>query len=162
MFFKYSKNYYNTDLVAKKARTAALVEQATQLSNAYDIYSVQFGDAPTAITDLNASNAKILTAIPASVTEIGTTGWVLETGKDYTGSGNNDIAFSFVVDNVTPSTSNEEYCAVFNNMIDPSLSLDVVDGQDFGLSPAQYAALGTAFCFGTGATIEVALIKEAN
>jgi prepilin-type N-terminal cleavage/methylation domain-containing protein len=160
--FKYSKNYINTDLAAKQARVSALIEQATQLSTAYDVYAVKFGTEPTDIYDLNASNAKILTEIPVTITEIGTTGWSLETGTDYTGSGNNDIAFSFPVTNATPSTSNEEYCAVFNNIIDSSLSLDVIDGQNFGLAPAQNSALGNAFCFGTGLTIEIVFIKEAN
>jgi prepilin-type N-terminal cleavage/methylation domain-containing protein len=160
--FKYSKNYYDTDLVAKKARVAALVEQATQLSGAYDVYVAQIGTAPTAISDLNASNVKILSAIPTTITEIGSAGWTLATGTDYTGSGTNDVAFSFVVANVTPSTSNEEYCATFNNMIDSSLSLDVTDGQDFNTSANQYTSLGKAFCFGTGLTLEIVLIKEAN
>ncbi|MDF1874950.1 type II secretion system protein [Sulfurimonas sp. SAG-AH-194-I05] len=159
--FKYSSNFYNTDLVAKKARVAALVEQASQLSNAYDVYSVQFGTTPTDVLDLNASNAKILTTTPTAITEIGT-GWVLSIATDYTGSGNNDIAFSFPVTNVTPSTSNEEYCSVFNNMISPALSLDVDDTTDFGTSAAQFTALGNVFCFGTGATIEIVLLKEVN
>ena len=159
--FKYSKNYINTDLAAKQARVSALIEQATQLSIAYDVYSVKFGTAPTDIIDLNSSNAKILTDIPVAITEIGT-GWSLEAGTYYTGSANSDIAFSFPVTNVTPSTSNEEYCAVFNNIIDTSLSLDVIDTQDFALSSVQYAALGDAVCFGTGATIEIVFIKEAN
>lgn len=159
--FKYSKNFINTDLAAKQARVSALIDQATQLSTAYDVYSAKFGTAPILITDLNASNAKVLTDIPVAITEIGAA-WSLEVGTDYTGSGTNDIAFSFPVTNVTPSTSNEEYCAVFNNSIDSSLSLDVTDGQDFGFSTVQYPLLGNAFCFGTGLTVEIVFIKEAN
>ena len=87
---------------------------------------------------------------------------MLDTGTDYTGSTNDDVAFTFLVTNATPSTSNEEYCAVFNNMIDSSLSLDVLDAQDFGTSTVQYAALGNSFCFGTAGTIEIVMIKEAN
>ena len=160
--FKYVKVFYDTDLAAKQARVAALVEQGTQLTNAYDIYTMKTGVTPTAIGDLNASNIKILSEIPTTITEIGTTGWTLETATDYTGSGNNDIAFSFTVDNVSPATTNEEYCAVYNNFMNSSLSLDVTDSLDFTASALQYAALGNTFCFGQDGTIEIVLVKVAN
>ena len=35
---KYYKNFFNTELTAKKARVAALLDQAAQMSNAYDAY----------------------------------------------------------------------------------------------------------------------------
>ncbi len=161
--FKYSKNYYDTDLTAKKARVAALIEQATQLSGAYDIYVAQMGTAPTAINDLNASNVKILTSIPSTITEIGTTGWTLDIATDYTGSGSNDIAFTFAItDPGGADISDEEYCAVFNNTIDNSLSLEVNDGDDFDTTANQYTALGNAFCYGSDASKEIILLKEAN
>ncbi len=159
--FKYSKNYYNTDLSAKKARIASLVEQASQLSNAYDIYQVQMGTSPTLITDLNATNTAILTAIPSPITEIGAA-WALDTATDYAASAALDIAFTFAVTDVTPSTSNEDYCAVFNNMIDTSLSVITTDGQSFDTAQNQYTALGDAFCYGAGASMTVVFIKEAN
>lgn len=167
--FKYYKNYYNTDLSAKKARVAALMEQATQLSNAYDIYKAQFGTAPTAISDLTADNAKILTAIPTAITEIGAAGWVMDTATDYTGAvapGTiaTDIAYTYVIDNPgAGKADNEEYCALFNNMIDPTLSVNKVDLDVFGTNTAQYAALGNAFCSGTVAnTLTIVVIKQAN
>lgn len=160
--FKYSKNYYNTDLAAKKARVASLVEQANQLSNAYDVYLAQMGTAPTTITDLNASNVQILSSIPTAITEIGTTGWSLDTATNYAATAALDIAFIFPVTDVTPSTSNEDYCAVFNNMIDTSLSLVTTDGQSFDTAPNQYAALGDAFCYGSAASMTIVFIKEAN
>ncbi|MGM0623793.1 MAG: type IV pilin protein [Campylobacterota bacterium] len=160
--FQYYKNFMNTDLSAKKARVASLMDQARQLSNAYDVYQAQVGTAPTDITDLNASNVMILSEIPPAVTEIGTSGWSIETNTDYTGSTVDDIAFSFPIDDATPATDDEEYCAVFNNMIDSDEDLTVSDGQDFGASEVVYAALGNAFCFGTGASKEIVILKEAN
>lgn len=167
--FKYYKNYYNTDLAAKKARVAALMDQATQLSNAYDVYTAQFGTAPTTIANLTANNAKILTAIPTPITEIGVAGWVLDAATDYTGAvapGTvaTDIAFTYTIDNPgAGKVDNEEYCALFNNMINPALSVNVTDTQTFGTNTAQYAALGNAYCSGTVANaLTIVVIKQAN
>ena len=143
--FKYSTNYYNTDLTAKKARIAALVEQATQLSNAYDLYETQFGTAPTNIIDLNASNVQILTTIPSTITEIGTAGWVLNT-TDIVGGAATDISFTFLIADTATTADNEKYCAIFNNMIDSSLSVDVNNGDTFNDSSTA-SSLGSAFCY---------------
>ncbi len=167
--FKYYKNFYNTDLAAKKARVAALMDQATQLSNAYDVYTTQFGTAPTAISDLTANNAKILTSAPTPIDEIGAGGWTLTTGTDYTGANApgtvaTDIAFTYTVDDPGVGLAdNEEYCALFNNMIDSSLSVDKVDGDTFGANAAQYAALGDAYCAGSVAnTLTIVVLKQVN
>lgn len=167
--FKYYKNYYNTDLAAKKARVAALMDQATQLSNAYDIYTTQFGTAPTTVANLTANNAKILTSAPKAITEIGAAGWTLDTATDYTGAvapGTvaTDIAFTYTVDDPgVGKADNEEYCALFNNMIDPTQSVNVVDTNTFGSKTAQYAALGNAYCWGTAAnTLQIVVLKQVN
>lgn len=167
--FKYYKNFYNTNLAAKKARVAALMDQATQLSNAYDIYKAQFGTAPTLITDLTANNALILTTLPTTITEIGAAGWALDTATDYTGAvapGTvaTDIAFTYNIDNPgAGKADNEEYCALFNNMINTALSVNSADLDVYGTKSAQYAALGNAYCWGTVAnTLQIVVIKQAN
>jgi prepilin-type N-terminal cleavage/methylation domain-containing protein len=170
--FQYYKNFMNTDLSAKKARVASLMDQARQLSNAYDVYQVQVGTAPTAITDLNASNVMIITEIPPAMTEVGAAQWTLDTTTDYTNTGNNDIAFVYAIDNVAASADNEEYCALFNNMIDPTISIDVSHGDTFDTSDDAYAALGSAFCHSSNAVVgsgtpaadglEIVILKEAN
>ncbi|MFY9141319.1 type IV pilin protein [Sulfuricurvum sp.] len=167
--FKYYKSFYNTNLAAKKARVAALMDQATQLGSAYDIYVAQFGTAPTAITDLTANNAMILTSVPTPITEIGAAGWALDTATDYTGAvapGTiaTDIAFTYTIDNPgAGKADNEEYCALFNNMIDTSLSVNVADATTFGTDTAQYAALGNAYCSGTVAnTLTIVVLKQVN
>lgn len=162
--FKYYKNFYNTNLTAKKARVAALVDQATQLSSAYDIYKAQFGTAPTAITDLTAANAMILTNIPAALTEIGATQWALDTATDYTGNANPDIAFVYPIDSIVPTSSdNEEYCAVFNNMMKSTEAVNPPDDTVFGPTPdVEYTALGKAFCYGAAETLKIVMIKQVN
>lgn len=167
--FKYYKNFYNTNLSAKKARVAALLDQATQLTSAYDIYTAQFGTAPAFITDLTANNVKILTALPTAITEVGAAGWVLDTATDYTGANApgtvaNDIAFTYTIDDPgVGKADNEEYCALFNNMIKPSLSVSVADLATFGLPATQYAAMGNAYCEGSVANaLKIVVLKQVN
>ncbi len=169
--FKYYKNFMNTDLSAKKARVASLMDQARQLSNAYDVYQVQVGTAPTAITDLNASNVMIVTEIPSPISEIGTTGWTLDIGTNYTQGTGNDVAFVYAIDDVA-TADNEEYCALFNNLIDSNLSVNVGDGATFQTSEDAYNALGNAYCYSAVAglpsgpagagSLEIVILKEAN
>lgn len=168
--YKYYKNFYNTNLTSKKARVAALMEQATQLSNAYDVYKAQFGQAPAAITDLTAVNVKILTSLPTKIAEIGSNDWTMDTATDYTGASGAattavDTAFTFDV-NAEPtatSTDNEEYCAILNNMIKNTESLSVTDNMNFGpLATDQYPIFGNAYCYGTNDTLKIVFIKQAN
>jgi len=168
--YKYYKSFYNTDLTSKKARVAALIDQATQLSNGYDIYKAQFGKAPTAIGDLTVANVKILTAIPTKISEIGSADWTLDIATDYTGAVGTatvavDPAFVFTV-NAEPaatSTDNEEYCAIFNNMMINTQTLAVTDDMAFGpTATAQFATFSNAYCYGTADTLNIVFIKEAK
>jgi Tfp pilus assembly protein PilE len=58
----YYKSLFNIDLTSKKARVAALMDQAYQLSGAYDVFVAQQGVSPSLsdLTEFNASNVLIL------------------------------------------------------------------------------------------------------
>lgn len=146
--FKYSKNFYDTSLSAKKARVAALVEQAIQLSNAYDVYSMQFGAVPTSEQNLTQANVKILTSIPDTITEIGTTGWVLDSAIDADeDSADDDTAFVFAITTLA-TNDDEEYCAILNNMMKSTEDLNTTTFLD---ATYNYNTMGTAYCQDTDA-----------
>jgi len=145
---KYFKNYINSDMQAKKARMAALTDQAGQLQQAFNLYKLETGFEPTAITDLNNS-AAILTAIPTRITEISTTGWELNTS---TGLGGVGMAFQLKIDlngTTSPTASDEEYCAIFNREFNTSRELNVTDGLTVGETTAALglANYGKYFCY---------------
>jgi len=147
----YYKNLFNIDLTAKKARVAALMDQGYQLAGAYDIYSAQFGFAPTLqnLTELNATNALILTDLPAIIREMGTLAWEL---NGTTGIANTSgRALQFMIDlNGTKwdgAIDDDLYCAIFNHEINASIELNVTDATNFGTEAAQYLALGKNFCY---------------
>ncbi len=115
--FRYSKNYYDTDLSAKQALVSSVMEQATQMSGAYDIYKAKRGQAPNQVADLYAADTRILTGKPTDVAEITITGWDLNTSMDIDGAGNSDIAFIYKVDAPTATNDKIEYCNVLNNIV---------------------------------------------
>lgn len=149
----YYKSLFNIDLTAKKARVAALMDQAYQLSGAYDVYVAQFGVAPTAqdLSDFNATNVLILKELPADIKEMSTVGWELNTTTGLPGGA---VAFQFAIDlNGTSYTAptgladDDLYCAIFNHEMNSSIELNVTDGMNYGSAASQYAALGKNFCY---------------
>lgn len=158
----YIKNLYNIDLTAKKARVAALMDQASQLSGAFDIYKAEFGVTPTDInlTDFNSTRALILTELPADMRELSTKGWELNTS---TGFGSNN-AFQFALDlngtSYTTLTDDEQYCAIFNHDINTSLDLNVSGSLTFGTWAQQQAALGKSFCYTAANGIHTIIIMK--
>lgn len=152
----YYKSLFNIDLTAKKARVAALMDQGYQLSGAYDIYSAQFGRAPTLqnLYDFNATNVAILTQLPQRFTELSSIGW--ELNSSYPNLTGNPTVFTFALDlngsdaDWNSSRDDDKYCAIYNHEINTSLDLNVsVSNMDFGDAPTQYARLGKTFCFST-------------
>lgn len=122
--YTYYKNFYDVGLAAKQARVSAVIDQATQLSNAYDLYVAKTGSRPTVIADLSASNIKILSETPPTMTEISTTGWDLNTTLTLAGT-NDDIAFVYKIDASTISAADElAYCNVLNNIADSNWDLN--------------------------------------
>ena len=147
---KYTKNFLNTDMTAKKARVAAVTEQASQLLTSYQIYRTETGGNPTTIGDLNGS-AGILTSIPTIVTEVSTLGW--QYAADYNGTGL--PAFYMKIDlNGTMNTasqikSGKEYCSIFNREFNNSISLAVTDATTIGTqgnAATNKTTFGDKFC----------------
>lgn len=126
--FKYVKTYYNTNIATKQARVAALIDQGTQLSNAYDVYSMRFGAAPSSLAVLSDANVSILTKTPATITAMGTVGWqytqtaLLTSGGLGAVTGGTTTAYYFDLTGTTADYA--AYCAVTNNMINPSVDLN--------------------------------------
>ncbi|MFA6188750.1 MAG: hypothetical protein WC680_05680 [Sulfuricurvum sp.] len=149
---KYTKQYLNTDIQAKKARIAAVTNQATQLTQAYDIYVAEKGIAPAAIGDLNGSSA-IMSAIPTVPTEVGAA-WTLNTATGITAYPN---AFELLITTST-TNSDEQYCALFNREFNSSVDLNVTEGNliyDAATTALAYTASGNkkAFCHSNATNI---------
>jgi len=115
--YKYTKNFYDVSLTSKQALVSSVIEQATQLSNAYDLYEIKIGAAPTDDENLTDSNIKILREIPPKVLEITNSGWDIVENLDLDGSGN-DVAFIYPIDASTLNTTEKklEYCNILNNI----------------------------------------------
>ena len=137
---KYYKNYINTDLQAMKARSAAAMEEASQLTAAYKLFTTQYG-ALTTITELNATATPVLTGIPLAITEMTTAGWDYNTSFGTAGL----KGFHMPLDRNSTATSDEQYCALWNKEFNASIELNVTDGQDFGSIDA-LSANYTSFC----------------
>jgi prepilin-type N-terminal cleavage/methylation domain-containing protein len=153
--FKYVKTFYDTNVAAKQARVAALIEQGTQLTNAYDIYSMKTGAAPATLAILSDATVKILTATPATITEIGTAGWAytqaadLASGSNGAVAGGTDTAYYF---DLLAAADDAKYCAIINNMVNGTTSL-VADATTVFLSTSfNSAAYPSMYCVGTDNT----------
>lgn len=145
----YYRSLFNIDLTAKKARVAALMDQAYQLSGAYDVFVAQQGVSPSVadLSEFNASNVLILRSLPRDISEMTTTGWELNTSAV-----NGRPAFQFPIDlNGTGGwdvlADDDLYCAIFNHEINRSVDLNVTNNTNFGDVDAQYANYGDTFCF---------------
>jgi len=168
--YKYYKNYYNTTLAAKQARVAAVIDQATQISNAYDLYTAKVGVAPTAIANLSAAGVKILTKTPDAIPEITNTGWAISTTATLNDATANDIVFTYPIDGLTATNADKlEYCNVLNNFAQSAWPLDEVD-TDVGTSQTMYDGTNantlqftSIMCYRTAAnTYTVAFVKTVT
>jgi prepilin-type N-terminal cleavage/methylation domain-containing protein len=144
----YYKSLFNIDLTAKKARVAALMDQAYQLSGAYDVFVAQQGVSPSLadLTDFNASNVLILRSLPRDIREMTTTGWELNVT-----SVNNHPAFQFPIDlngtGYQTLKDDDLYCAIFNHELNNTVELNVTNNTNFGDMNTSYALYGDEFCF---------------
>jgi len=154
---KYTKNFLNTDLQAMKARTAAATEQANQLTQAYTIYKTETGMDPTVMGDFNATINQIMTSTPGIITEMSLLGWEINTS---TGTGGRNIGFQMKLDlngTTSPTTADEQYCALWNKEFNTSTELNVTNAQDFGTvgdanaSRASLVGASQAFCYSRAA-----------
>ena len=159
--YKYYKNFYDTSLAAKKARVSALVDQATQLSNAYDIYVMQTGSAPTIIGNLSADTVKILTQTPPFMSEVTTIGWSIDTITVFNGV-TADVSFSYPID-VGSVSDRRDYCNILNNIADTTWSLESLDAAILSAADMFTAGFTTFQCSKTAAdTYFFKFIKEIN
>ncbi len=178
--YKYYKNFFDTDLVAKKARMATVVDQASQLSSAYDVYQQQFGTAPDVIAKLTDANVQILKTLPTMPSSITATGWTLNVG-DVDGAGAaTDSVFVLPLDGTATTADKKKYCRVFNNMMINTKSLTDessyanADGSVPLLIPTavtgMYALYTNAFCvdetaastLGTVTGLKIVFVKQLN
>lgn len=144
----YYKSLFNIDLTAKKARVAALMDQAYQLSGAYDVYVAQVGTSPTDtnLSDFNASNVLILKSLPKDIREMTSSGWELNTSII-----NGRAGFMFPIDlnGTSYQTKNDDdlYCAIFNHEINNSVELNVTNiNSNFG-ALSTLATYYDEFCY---------------
>lgn len=163
--YKYYKNFYDTTLAAKKARVAAIVDQATQISNAYDVYSMQMGTAPAAIADLSDPAVRILTATPDPILEITAVanGWELASvDLDSSAGGANDKILRYQVTTATGTNTDKlDYCNILNNVAYPTWDLDTTDA-NIGTAATMYDGTNPStltftsmMCYRTGANTYV-------
>ncbi|DAB38271.1 MAG: hypothetical protein A2023_02935 [Sulfuricurvum sp. GWF2_44_89] len=150
---KYSKNYLSTELQAMKARVAAAMEQGKQLSDAYKIYTVEYGDL-NQTSDLNATATRIMTSLPIPITEItNDTGWEYNSSISTTYT---KKAFTIAVDANQSATSDEQYCKLWNRDFNTSITeLNVSAGENMGTVDGYLAAGILNFCAGTAGTYTI-------
>jgi len=173
--FKYAKNYYDVSLTAKQASVSAVVEQATQLSNAYDLYEIKRGKIPTAVSDLNASDIRIITEIPGNVEAITADGWALRDDLEIDGDGDaDDIAFVYPVSGPTTDEEKQSYCNVLNNIANSTWdynasynSTNDADAEEINDANGMYSKNNFDFskimCYGTdSSTMTFAFVKKLN
>lgn len=172
--FKYAKNFYNVNLASKQALVSAVVDQATQLSNAYDIYQTKKGVAPAAETDLIDPSIKILTKIPDDILAItdDDDGWKLtKINLDGSTDAENDTVFIYKVTSATSSDVDKlTFCNILNNIEDSSYSLDTAKS-DIGAADTMYDGTATAanghlfhelMCYYDDTDLIFAFIKEID
>ena len=139
--FTYYKNYYDTSFAAKQLRIYTIVDQASQLANAFDLYNAKYGAQPTEIQPM--VDAKILTAIPQSQSFVTSSGWSLEENLTIVTASATGVAFRYPLDStVAVGQDFLDYCNILNNaaFIDSNLSKLITDQN----TSAQLYAAGVA------------------
>ena len=172
--YKYSKNFYDVNLASKQALVASVVDQATQLSNAYDIYETKTGSAPTAVADLSAEDVRILKETPPPIAAI-SDNWVLKTDLEIDDDGDaDDIAFTYPINQPGTDAEKLEYCNVLNNIANsgwkynaPYNAADDANTEEVNSAKGMYAKASFDFkkvmCYGTDAsTFVMAFVQKLN
>ena len=175
--YKYSKNFYDVTLASKQTLVSAVVDQATQISNAYDLYEIKTGAAPTDIDDLSNQEVRILKETPAPVLEItaDSDGWKIEKIALDDDDATDDPAFIYKVSaSGLDADKKQEYCNVLNNIIASKWDLNASSNsgssgttdETIGLAKEMYAKTEWSFkhimCFTNDADDEFtfAFIKK--
>ncbi len=171
--YKYSKNFYDVNLASKQALVASVVDQATQLSNAYDIYETKTGSAPADVAKLSAADVRILKETPPPIAAI-SDNWVLKTDLAINDDTENDVAFIYPINQPTTDAEKLEYCNVLNNIANadwdynsPYNATDDDSTEEVNSAKGMYAKTGFDFkkvmCYGTDAsTFVMAFVQKIN
>ena len=120
--YTYYKNYYDTSYAAKQLRVYTVVDQAAQLSNAFDLYNTKNGVDPVTVDDL--VNDKILTQVPVQQSAMTDGGWRLEQNStvDTTATG---VTFIYDINSSTASAKDKlDYCNILNEVAHSSWELN--------------------------------------
>ncbi len=124
--YTYYKNYYDTSFAAKQLRVYTIVDQAAQLSNAFDLYNTKNGADPLTIDEIVTD--RILTQVPVAQPFVTTTGWTLEENQTVVTGDDTGVVFQYNIDgNTSSNTDKLDYCNILNNVADKAWTLDKVD-----------------------------------
>jgi len=161
--YNYYKNYFDTSLAAKQIKVAVLIEQASQLKNALELYKVKFGvDVNTTQTLQELANQSIITEVPTNIPDISSTGWVLETDvQDINstliaasgGTTANDQLITYDLDQGTV-TDKMQYCNALNNIASSGVTDFTVVEADLNTTASNAASYigNTFFCWDSNST----------
>ena len=113
--YTYYKNYYDISFASKQLRVYTIIDQAAQLSNAFDLYNAKYG------VDANETSqfvdAKILTSTPVAQPFVTTTGWDLEENVTViSAEGATGVVFRYAIDGTGSVQDNLDYCNILNNV----------------------------------------------
>lgn len=112
--YVYYKNYYDTSRAAKEAKMYVLVDQATQLSNAYDLYAIKYGVDANNTQEL--LNAGFLTGGPIVPQDFSNGSWELNTTMTMNDTVTaDDVAFTLDI-NTTTLADELTYCQILNGL----------------------------------------------
>jgi len=170
--YNYYKNYFDTSLAAKQIKVAVLIEQASQLKNALELYRIKFGvDVNTTQTLQVLADQRIITEVPANIPEVSSTGWVLETDvQDINstliaaqgGTTANEQLITYDLDQGTV-TDKMQYCNALNNIASSGVTDFTVTEQggttdlNTTTSAAATNVTNTFFCWDSNATANLGI-----
>jgi len=168
---KYYKNFFNTELTAKKARVATLLDQAAQMSNAYDAYVVQVGsiiNLDQNLTQLDDQNVSILTRLPSAINGMatglndGTGAW--ELNKSTGIAGTSGVALQYKLDmnasGKSITSDDEQYCAIINHEFNASVEYNASNSTVFSTDAYNaYKRYGPVFCWDNGSHLTLFVVK---
>lgn len=135
--FTYYKNYYDTSFAAKQLRIYTVVDQAAQLSNAFDLYNTKNGVDPVTVDEMVVD--RILTQAPAPQPFVTATGWTLDENVTIDGADTTGVAFMYLVDGAGSNTDKLDYCNILNNTAFKDSNLSKLDA-DQNTTSELYAA----------------------
>ena len=146
--YNYYKNYYDTTYAAKQTRVYAIIDQGTQISNAYDLYSSKMGVAPTTISQIVEQH--ILSKIPDLQKELTTRGWVVDSNitTDNNISNGNVVGFTYELNGTMTQQDRVDYCNILNNAAKSDYNLSTPAASLKRDTNGSYADINnTMFCY---------------